>query len=459
MKGLRRLGFILIVALLAAAIPVAALASEDILRTSVQQAEAQFDRSLTRAIANGLDPTVADQLMWRYSQVAAAKPSAWWQAPAVSHNQLDKLGQLQADLVIAYQRDLSDRRDGYFRALHTWSGLLSEARNAGVLTDDLGTAASFVRFSRDAITPNDFVALSQVLAADATDVQGRLAGYRSAKEQASGALQNAQALLSSAGQYSQLNLDGFAAQLAAAASDLNSVHTAAGFQPIMDRLQGTSVAVQNLLNARAAAFSQLAATRSTLAMAQSIGADLGNHVGTINGLAAQLNTAGDQATFQFLSGRLYQEKQALANAIWLKQMAPVAPANLGVGKVIVISLSRQVLTAYQDGSAVLTTFVATGRPALPTPPGVYHVFARMYHFYMVSPWPYGSPYWYPNSLVNMGLEFRSGGYFIHDASWRSWYGPGSNLYNGTHGCVNVPYNPMTFLWGWAPIGTTVIVQY
>ncbi len=459
MRGVRRVGFVLIVALLAAAIPVAALASQDILKTSVQQAEAQFDRSLTRAIANGLDPTVADDLMWRYSQVAAAKPAAWWQAPAVSHTQLERLGQLQADLAAAYQRDLSNRRDGFLRALHTWNGLISEARLAGVATDDLGSGLTYVRLGREAATPNDFVSLSQVLAADATDMQGRLAGYRSAQNQASAALQNARTLLSSAGQYPQLNLDSFAAQLAAVASDLGSVHTVAGFQPIMDRLQRTSVGIQNLLNSRAAAFSQLASARSTLAMAQSIGAVLGNHPGTINGLAAQLNTAGDQGTFQFLSGRIYQEKQALATAIFLKQMAPAAPVNLGVGRVIVISLSRQVLTAYQDGSAVLTTFVATGRPALPTPAGVYHVFARMYNFYMVSPWPYGSPYWYPNSLVRMGLEFRSGGYFIHDASWRSWYGPGSNLYNGTHGCVNVPYSPMTFLWGWAPIGTTVIVQY
>ena len=74
-KGVRRVGFVLIVALLAAAIPVAAVASQDILKSSVQQAETQFDRSLTRAITNGLDPAAADDLMWRYSQVTAARPS------------------------------------------------------------------------------------------------------------------------------------------------------------------------------------------------------------------------------------------------------------------------------------------------------------------------------------------------------------------------------------------------
>jgi lipoprotein-anchoring transpeptidase ErfK/SrfK len=118
-----------------------------------------------------------------------------------------------------------------------------------------------------------------------------------------------------------------------------------------------------------------------------------------------------------------------------------------------------VLTAYQDGTPVLTTYVATGRPQLPTPPGVYHIFAKYSPYKMISPWPYGSPFWYPPSWTNWSMEFAAGGYFIHDAPWRSWYGPGSNIYNGTHGCVNVPYSPMSFLWGWTPMGTTVVVQY
>jgi lipoprotein-anchoring transpeptidase ErfK/SrfK len=164
-------------------------------------------------------------------------------------------------------------------------------------------------------------------------------------------------------------------------------------------------------------------------------------------------------TFQSIASQLAGQYQFLANAIWQKQMAAFSPANLPSGKVIVVYLSRQVLTAYYNGKAVLSTYVTTGRPALPTPPGYYHVFARMFDFYMVSPWPYGSPYWYPKSFINMGLEFAGGGYFIHDASWRTWYGPGSNIYDGSHGCVNVPYSNMVFLWNWTPVGTPVIVTY
>ncbi|TMC62065.1 MAG: L,D-transpeptidase, partial [Chloroflexota bacterium] len=254
------------------------------------------------------------------------------------------------------------------------------------------------------------------------------------------------------------SLAGFAAQIGTATSSVPSVHSAEAFGPVLAQLQQTAAGIQGLLNARANAYNQLADTRSTLASAQSIGANLGNHPSTINYLAGQLPGAGDQGTFESISSRLYQEKQALSGAIYLKQSVPVA-YNAGVGKVIVVSLSRQVLTAYQDGNAILTTFVATGRPQLPTPPGVYHIFARYSPYKMISPWPYGSPWWYPSSWTSFAMEFIGGGYFIHDAPWRSWYGPGANLYNGTHGCVNVPYSPMATLWNWAPIGTTVVVQY
>jgi lipoprotein-anchoring transpeptidase ErfK/SrfK len=72
----------------------------------------------------------------------------------------------------------------------------------------------------------------------------------------------------------------------------------------------------------------------------------------------------------------------------------------------------------------------------------------------------GNPYpWYGCVDMSYAMEFESSGFFIHDAPWRSRYGPGTNNDNGTHGCVNVPRsaNQMDFLYGWTPMGTTVIV--
>jgi len=457
-KALRRLVFILVIGLLIAAVPVSATASESWLKGAVRDNETQFDRQLTQSIATGLDPARADQLMWRYSQVVAVQPRFFWQAPAVQHQQLVQLQQLQADLSTSYQQSLAEQRDGFQRGLRQWDALLLEAAHGGVTTEDVSeTRTHFAAYAGTARTPNEFRNLGQVLAGQAAILTDRLSAYRSALTQVQVALQNARSILASAGQYPQLDLTAFRSALDSAQSDMGGAHSAQAFQPVQDRIQQTALAVQALLNSRSSAYSQLAAAQSVLGTAQSMGV-AGNHAGVIGSLGAQLATASNQGTFDSIGSQLYQQQQALRNAIWQRENQVVA-ANVGAGKVIVISLSRQALTAYQNGTAVLTTLVATGRPALPTPPGVYNVFARMSGFYMVSPWPVGSPYWYPKSYVNFGLEFLGGGYFIHDAPWRSWYGPGSNLYNGTHGCVNVPYSPMLFLWNWAPIGTTVIVQY
>jgi hypothetical protein len=140
---------------------------------------------------------------------------------------------------------------------------------------------------------------------------------------------------------------------------------------------------------------------------------------------------------------------------------PVYPSD---GRRIIVSLSRQTLYAYDGTHLALQTFVTTGNPALPTPAGHYTIFARYHPFEFVSPWPPGSPYWYPPSWVSYAMEFIGGGYFLHDAPWRSVFGPGSNgpgvpgsNYGGTHGCVNIPPGPMQFLWDWSSIGTRVDV--
>lgn len=142
-------------------------------------------------------------------------------------------------------------------------------------------------------------------------------------------------------------------------------------------------------------------------------------------------------------------------------VTPVAPAF----KRIVVSLARQTITAYESGRVVWSSLATTGNFALsPTPPGHYHIFARYSPFQFVSPWPPGDPLWYPSDWSTYAMEFISGGYFIHDAPWRSVFGPGSQEagrpgtdYGGTHGCVNVPVSTAAFLWKWAPLGTDVDV--
>lgn len=135
-------------------------------------------------------------------------------------------------------------------------------------------------------------------------------------------------------------------------------------------------------------------------------------------------------------------------------------------KRIVVSLGQERLIAYEGDQPVLDTLVTTGGPELPTPLGTFHILQKFSPFTFKSPWPKGSPFWYADAPTSYAMLFESSGYFIHDAPWRSWFGPGSNASSGqpggngtgTHGCVNVPLGVQAKLFSWTDIGTPVIVQ-
>jgi lipoprotein-anchoring transpeptidase ErfK/SrfK len=141
-----------------------------------------------------------------------------------------------------------------------------------------------------------------------------------------------------------------------------------------------------------------------------------------------------------------------------------SPAPSGQGHVIVVSLSKQILHAYLNGRLVYTTLVTTGMPQLRTPMGTWHVYGKVTNVTFHSPWAKGSPYWYAPEFVHYVIEYDSPYIYLHDATWRSAFGPGTEYPHkdpkfgeetGSHGCVNLPLNAAAWLYNWAPIGTTV----
>jgi lipoprotein-anchoring transpeptidase ErfK/SrfK len=133
-------------------------------------------------------------------------------------------------------------------------------------------------------------------------------------------------------------------------------------------------------------------------------------------------------------------------------------------KTIGVSLTEQQLYAYENGSLVYSTSVMTGRGSLPTPVGTFAIFAKLSPTTFYSPWPQGSPNWYPPTYINYALEFKAGGFFLHDATWHSVFGPGTNGWhndpqfgwqNGSHGCIAMSLSAAAWLYNWAAIGTTV----
>jgi hypothetical protein len=135
-------------------------------------------------------------------------------------------------------------------------------------------------------------------------------------------------------------------------------------------------------------------------------------------------------------------------------------------KVILVSTEDQWAHMYENGREVYNTAVTTGGPELPTDHGVFHIYEKISPFVFHSPWPPDSPFYYPPTPITYWMPF-DGGEGLHDAWWRSNFGPGSNLQPtylgtgnyilGTHGCVNLPQDAAAFVWDWAPLGTTVVV--
>jgi uncharacterized protein YraI len=151
----------------------------------------------------------------------------------------------------------------------------------------------------------------------------------------------------------------------------------------------------------------------------------------------------------------------------VQQNGGTAPPPSASGKVIVVYISRQWLYAYDNGRQVFDTAVTTAQPGLVTPVGTYTIFSHKHPTTFYSPWPPGSPYYYPPTYINYAMGWRTGGYYLHDSSWRSVFGPGTNVPHqdpkfgwetGTHGCVTAALDAIIWLYNWAPNGTTFIVK-
>jgi hypothetical protein len=146
----------------------------------------------------------------------------------------------------------------------------------------------------------------------------------------------------------------------------------------------------------------------------------------------------------------------------------IARADLArlTGKHVLLSIRRQWWYAVEDGRLLYDGPVTTGRPELYTPLGSYRILSRHSPYTFISPWPPGSPFWYETATSSYALRITDNGIFLHDAPWRPYNGPGTNVPHvdpdgvwrtGSHGCINMPLAAAAWLYHWAPVGTPVVV--
>lgn len=121
---------------------------------------------------------------------------------------------------------------------------------------------------------------------------------------------------------------------------------------------------------------------------------------------------------------------------------------------IAIGIESQTMWYYKDGKCLLTTPVVTGNTSkkMGTPTGVYYIaFKQRNHVLRGEDYESPVDYWLPF------YEYRGIG--IHDASWRKEDQFGKEIYktNGSHGCVNTPYQAVKTLFEMVETGTPVVV--
>ena len=114
------------------------------------------------------------------------------------------------------------------------------------------------------------------------------------------------------------------------------------------------------------------------------------------------------------------------------------PDYVNIGTYVEIDLTRQRVWMYVNGECIVDTPCVTGNVAqgYSTPPGIFYLTYKTTDTYLKGDNADGTKY---SSHVNFWMPFN-GGIGLHDALWRSNFGGNIYMTNGSHGCINLPYN-------------------
>jgi hypothetical protein len=115
------------------------------------------------------------------------------------------------------------------------------------------------------------------------------------------------------------------------------------------------------------------------------------------------------------------------------------------------------VTTYEADTAVNSFLTIKGAGPRPTPTGVFTILRRVANETMNSDTigiPRFGPGGYYLTNVLFTQYFTGDGASLHYNYWSSMWG-----YAGSHGCLGLTYNDSAWLWGWAHVGTPVVIHY
>lgn len=135
-------------------------------------------------------------------------------------------------------------------------------------------------------------------------------------------------------------------------------------------------------------------------------------------------------------------------------------ANDDIGKTYIeVDLSNQQLWYYEDGEEMYTCYIVSGQTtsaARTTLEGVYKLWSKETNFRMKASnsdgeqWDSTCNYWNNVSICGIGL---------HDSTWRGAFGGDIYKWNGSHGCINMPYEGAQYIYNNVELGTPCVMYY
>lgn len=127
-----------------------------------------------------------------------------------------------------------------------------------------------------------------------------------------------------------------------------------------------------------------------------------------------------------------------------------------------VDLTAQHMWLFQNGEVTLDSDVVTGNPNIwnrETPSGVYSILEMQRNATLVgerNP-KTGKPEY--RTPVSFWMRVTWSGIGFHDATWQPYFGGSLYLSNGSHGCINMPYDQAEALFNLLEVGTPVVIHY
>lgn len=164
-----------------------------------------------------------------------------------------------------------------------------------------------------------------------------------------------------------------------------------------------------------------------------------------------------------------EEFPALLNSIKNGEVLTKAPACLQTaashspqdwgGTFLEVDLTTQHMWYLQNGTVVFESDVVTGKNSTITPPGVYTILEKLSPTVLVGNMDPVTKQPEYRTPVTFWMRVTWSGIGFHDATWQPAFGGDVYLWNGSHGCINMPYYSAQELYSLIEIGVPVVIHY